>query len=936
MKKTTISRKFLKLNITILLLSLVSLCAIVFYIISDNAKSQFINTGSDILSYSSSQLEQVFSNAEQTLHAIEESYVNGHRKTQETKDLLSSLQQSTSVYQHTFMVFKSGHYILTPNNENIPDEFDPRTREWYQDAIANFNEYKWSNPYYDIDTNELVITCSKAFRDPITNETIVIGLDMTIDSLREMMTALSANNYGYMMLVNQQDIIILHSDPMLINEQLQSYEDHLLIAEFHSETPIYRTSTGIFMQETLPTQRMYLIHYFSNDEMVKRIIPFIITFMLFIGLFLLVAFIASFNISKRITTPILKLKDSMDKASNNELLKPCEVTTNDEIDELIDGYNFLVNDINEKTLEMTALYEQLSSSEETLQEQYDELYKNREQIIESENKYRLLTEASTQGLMEIQKDNTLTFHSKKWFNQFDLPKGHVEIKDWMSLIHPDDLSRVKESLMNHFNKKTAVFQEEYRMTIHHTDTLWLSSIGQAVFDINGSFMHMIISHNDITHKKNSESKILNMAYTDELTGLLNRTRLKEVISESIKNSEQGTMFYVDLDNFKALNDTYGHSYGDQVLIQISRRLKNCNSMNCEIARISGDEFAIVVKSTLSLSRIEEIANQLIETISQQIIINDIEFFITASVGAASYPYDAKNFEDLLVNSDISMHRAKGNPKSKFVIFTESIKNEILSTMAMERQLQQSLDRNELSVHYQPIVRMTENKIVGFEALVRWNNKELGSIPPDKFIPVAEHNKFIIPLGDYVMREALQFIIKLNKEFNTQYEVALNISAIQLQQDDYCKRVINLLEVFDYHPEHLNLEITESIALDSDPKIIENLKNLSNIGIPISLDDFGTGYSTFNNLIELPLDHLKIDKGIVQRSITDDHVYKLINSIVEFAHQMNISVIAEGIEDVIMVERMKDISIDFAQGYLYSKPIDGAKLRQLIKNKSLVN
>lgn len=934
MKKTTIGRKFLKLNIAVLFISLLFVAIGILTIIKQGAEQQFIDTGSGILNYSSKQLEHVFDNAEHTLLSIEEFYLEEKTSSSELKNLMLSLQKSASAYQHTFIVYKNGHYSLEPINESIPDDFDPRTREWYKEAISNYGDYIWSDPYYDIDTNQLVITCSKAFRDPNRNETVVIGLDMTINALDEMISALSSNNYGYMMLINDRDIIVLHSDNSFVNSQLQAYDDDILIAEFHAKTPIYKTTTGIFMQKTLPNQKMYLMRYFSNEDITDQALKFVYLFLMMVAFFLLVGSLITFNMSKRMTLPLLNLKKTMTAGVKNDLLEECDTTTNDEIGEVIDGYNFLVNDINEKTLEMTALYEELAASEESLHEQYDELYNSREQIRISEEKYRLISEATTQGLFEIHNDNTVTLHFKKWFDQFDLPKKDIILQNWLSLIHPDDLERVNNALLDHLNKKDALFNQEYQIKTSTGEYIWINSIGRAIFDSEGVFQQMIGSHNDISQRKSTEIEILNLAYTDGLTGLLNRSRLKDVITAAIDKSEQGTMFYIDLDNFKFLNDTYGHSYGDQVLIQLSRRLNACKEDSCEIARISGDEFAVVMKGTLTLGAIEGTATMLLDKISEKIIIDNIEIHTTASIGAASYPYDANTFEDLLVNADISMHRAKGYSKNRFVIFTESIKNEMLASMNMERLLNQALQQDEISVHYQPVVRIKDNKVIGFEALARWHSKELGNIPPDVFIPIAEHNKLIIPLGDYVMREALQYIMSLNKEFDKNYEIALNLSAIQLEQEHFCTRVFSLLDDFNYPIGQLNLEVTESIELDSNPLIIENIKCLFDKGIAISLDDFGTGYSTFNNLIELPLSHLKIDKAMIQRSVTDDHVYKLIDSIVEFSHKMGIQVIAEGIEDMVMIDRMKDISIDFAQGYMYSKPVDGITLKQLISKKIL--
>lgn len=412
MKKTTISRKLLKLNTGILLISLLSIVLTVVYLVWSSSENQFITLGSNMLTYSSSRLSQVFDDSEQALRAIEDAYSNRNSEDSLTPNVFNSIQQSTALYQHTYIVFKNGDYFITPKNKNIPDNFDPRTRSWYQEASGHYGEYVWSTPYIDVGTGELIITCSKAFRDPLKNETVVIGLDVTIENLKEMMETLSSINSGETMLINQNDTVILHSDDSRINQQIQTYDDRLLIAEFHAETPIYRTSTGIFMQRTLPYQEMYLVRYLSYAQFLRRIVPFTLTLLSLMSFFLLLGSLASFNLSKRITTPILEFKKSILTQSKEELLKTCDIQTNDEINELIEGYNFLIQDVNEKTLEMIALYEQLTASEETLQDQYDQLYKNQEAIKSAHEKYELISDALTQGLMELRHNNSVILHSK--------------------------------------------------------------------------------------------------------------------------------------------------------------------------------------------------------------------------------------------------------------------------------------------------------------------------------------------------------------------------------------------------------------------------------------------------------------------------------------------------------------------------------------------
>lgn len=428
-------------------------------------------------------------------------------------------------------------------------------------------------------------------------------------------------------------------------------------------------------------------------------------------------------------------------------------------------------------------------------------------------------------------------------------------------------------------------------------------------------------------------KVADLAYYDHLTGLPNRLSFEQEVKIMIGDKIPFALYYVDLDNFKYINDTYGHNYGDFVLQIVSKRFKNCCDTQSFGARLSGDEFGVIVTYDTA-NELDDIARKMLALINEPIFYNELEFAVTGSIGISLFPDDGKSFEDLLANSDIAMYEAKGNSKNQYMIFDQELRSNLINRVTIETNLFSALENNEIYLTYQPLIDFKDKSIKGFEALVRWESAVMGLIYPDVFIPIAEHNLFIHKLGYFVLEEALKFGNRLFDEFGEYYEMNVNVSLIQLHIEDFVEEVFGLLKKHNYPAEHLNLEITESVALESDKKIHAKLKQLREVGIGLSLDDFGTGYSSLSHLLNIQLTHLKIDRTIIVEAAKEGEVHRLIQGIVEFAHAIKLKVVAEGIEDKDMEETIDKMSIDYAQGYLYSRPVKEDEAIQYIKKEAI--
>ncbi|MBI9014927.1 MAG: EAL domain-containing protein [Clostridiales bacterium] len=726
-------------------------------------------------------LDIIFSDAFDSLLFIQKNYVDANRDDESIQDDLRLLTEMKRYIKNAFVTFNDGTFILEPYAV-IPSDFDPRTRDYYKAAYES-REVNWSAPYIDIATGNLVITSSLYVQFKEIDG--VIGVDINLDEIPEILKLSEIGDTGLMLLVNDDNQIISASEVSYINKSLEDLNDKFLI-ESRLISGNLKTDKGYYYLRRLNQGNMRLIAYLPIEDISNRASE-INKEAGWISIFaVIIAGILSYYVIKKTMKPIILLKNTMKASEASETLILLDLKTNDEIDDLIQGYNTLAQNVNTQNEELKSLSEELLSSEHALQKQYD--------------------------------------------------------------------------------------------------------------------------------------KASELAYKDYLTGLPNRLKFEQQAKIHIADKNPFALFYIDLDNFKYINDTYGHNYGDVVLKIISQRFTECCSGKYFCSRLSGDEFGMLILEP-SEERVVSIATKLLELASKPIYYRDLEFSITGSIGISVFPQDGNSFEDLLSNADIAMYEAKGNSKNQYLQFSHDLREELIHRVTLERQLTQALVYNEIYLCYQPLIDFKTKQVKGFEALARWENNKFGFVPPDVFIPIAEKNLFINTMGYFVLEEAIKFGATLKQELGRYYEINVNVSLIQLHLEEFIPRVLLLLKEYNYPPEHLNIEITESVALESNEKIHKKLELLRKAGINLSLDDFGSGYSSLNHLLSMNLTHLKIDRLIIEEAVKDRTVYKLIQGIVEFAHAIDLKVVAEGIEDSNMESLMQQMTIDFAQGYLYSKPIN---------------
>lgn len=446
-----------------------------------------------------------------------------------------------------------------------------------------------------------------------------------------------------------------------------------------------------------------------------------------------------------------------------------------------------------------------------------------------------------------------------------------------------------------------------------------------------------------TANKRAEEKIHKLAYYDTLTGLPNRQffmqQLEQMIGEARKSHGQVALLYVDLDNFKRINDNLGHSYGDGVLKAIAERMSGCirkrpttNGSSQEpfgIARLGGDEFVCAIDGAEDEDVMIGVADRIRDQLRKPVRYRGHEFVVTPSVGIALYPQDGEDVEDLLKHADVAMYQAKGAGRNSVKFYSGTMSLRSMRRLELEGGLRKAIDNDQLELHFQPKRHLETGKTVGVEALVRWQDDEGNYIPPAHFIPMAEETGLITPLGEWVLRAACQQIRDWKRRLGEEIEVAINISSQQLYQSDLKRTIMQALFEASIKPNLLQLELTESLLMRDVQDTIDTLTFLKDAGISLAIDDFGTGYSSLSYLKRFPLDALKIDQSFVAELDDNNDDAAICAAIIAMAHRLGLQVVAEGIETDYQLKFLRDQGCQLGQGYLLGRPLPAADFERAL-------
>lgn len=539
------------------------------------------------------------------------------------------------------------------------------------------------------------------------------------------------------------------------------------------------------------------------------------------------------------------------------------------------------------------------------------------------------------GYWELNPDTMRMRCSEEMCNMLGFDKNHLELSlsDFLLMVSEDERKNV-ETLINTAVTNNEPYVLDHYLTLNDSSEIIVQNQAEIELDKDGNLVSVMGTIQDITDRKEAESLIEYHRTYDALTELPNKINFSNQLEYTIKQaSERDAMlsvYFLGLDRFKLINDTLGHATGDKLLKTISERLSNYAKEGFIVARYGGDVFSIISPQLQDVSEANLIAQEFLDIISQQINIDGHELFVTASIGITLFPLENDSVDSLLKAADSAMYNAKTSGGNRYLYYDAKLNLEVAKKVELEKGLRKAINNDELVLYYQPQIETETRRIIGMEALIRWKHPEKGLISPLDFIPVAEESGLIIPIGEWVLRQACAQVAEWVKTYGPLC-VGVNLSARQFMDSDLTRKIETALKETNLASQHLDLEITESIALNDMKETVDLLQQFRDKGVSTSMDDFGTGYSSLSYLNQLPIDTLKIDRAFV-KDIAPDAANNgaIARAIIAMAHSLGMSVIAEGVETEYQYAFMKHYSCDEIQGYLFAPPVPAEQFEILLK------
>ena len=550
------------------------------------------------------------------------------------------------------------------------------------------------------------------------------------------------------------------------------------------------------------------------------------------------------------------------------------------------------------------------------------------QAQESSNKTTLLNaecESNIDGILIVDESNHVLLANKQFGLQFGISDEVLRSRDEVVLIKhmaggvdaPDVFVERVKYLYGHRDENS---KDELRLKNGKIFERYSSSL----VDSKDNYRGRIWYFREITHRKATEERIRSLAFYDSLTGLPNRALLQDRLAQALaragRQQDVVALLFLDLDRFKVINDSLGHSVGDILLQEVSRRLKGQTREQDTVARVGGDEFVVVLSGVKQVEDCAITAERMMKALSGEFLIQGHSLNVSCSLGISIFPDDGKDSEALVKHADAAMYCAKEKGPNTFQFFTQDMNASIMQRLMLENSLRLALQRNEFFLMYQPQMDMTTGNISGVEALIRWKHPKLGLVSPAEFIPIAEDSGLILPIGEWVLRTACVQARKWQQEGLPAVPIAVNVSAVQVRQRGFLELVRNVLRETGLSPEYLELELTESLLLSNADVMPATLKELKALGVKLAIDDFGTGYSSFSYLRRFQVHKLKIDRCFVQDVNVDPDDAAITSAVISIAKSLNLKVIAEGVENEAQLSFLRTQNCDEIQGHYFSKPL----------------
>lgn len=810
---------------------------------------------------------------------------------------------------------------------------------------------------------------------PVIRNGNILAVRLKMDILWGVVEQFRFGKQGRVYIIDSKGMVVAHSDQKIVLDQtslrnrvetaaIMSANLHRWSGEYVNFQGIpvagvseYITGTDWILISEVPTREVY-----QNTVMAATLL---LVGLLVLGLLLVPVFFVVFD--RLLIKPLGVLTSGSEMIGEGKLDLRIPTIGVVEFDELGDSFNKMASALNERDTALKIQYNALQREIVDRQKAEDALRILNQQLeSRAEDRTKALSESNERLMNEVEERKRLerlyqnliermpavsyvsSIHSLLVFDFVSpqiLDLTGWDAQAWMSdrdmrrnTIHPDDVEEVENGLL-HAAKHVQPVRMEYRV-IHRDGTiLWVEDHASPLFDSKGqveSYQGVIL---DITMRKNAESELIYNAYHDTLTGLHNRTKLIERLNQIFTQRDNCNhaicfgLLFMDLDRFKIINDSLGHRIGDLLLVETARRLQAIAQPLHTLSRLGGDEFVILIEGEDARKESIQLSDRLMVEFRVPFVLDERTVFTTVSMGVVIDNGEYVQPEDVLRDADIAMYRAKARGRACYEVFSKPLLDQMINRHQIEALLRNALDRNEFNLYYQPIVSLKENRITGFEALIRWITPQHGMIQPAEFISLAEETGLIKQIDRWVMREACRQVVEWQKSCATTYpfSVSVNLSGSLLQQGDVVEMIGEILADTGLAPSSLKIELTESVFLETADSINEQLRQIRDIGVQLQIDDFGTGYSSLSYLQRFPITTIKIDRSFIGRIDAQFSGTEIVQAVIVLAKELGLQTIAEGIETLSQLHWLKEAGCEFGQGYLLYKPMDAHSTENLLKN-----
>ncbi len=576
---------------------------------------------------------------------------------------------------------------------------------------------------------------------------------------------------------------------------------------------------------------------------------------------------------------------------------------------------------------------ELIQANQQLQKEIAEREKVERALRESEERYALAVRGANDGLWDWDLAKDKIYFSPRWKSMLSLPTHMIgnNPEEWFCRVHPEDLDQLKLDLRAHIEGITTHFESEHRLRHQDGSYRWMLTRGLAVRGVGGEAYRMAGSQSDITDRKQAEEQLVSEALEDALTGLPNRALLMDRLERAIcriqrYHERHFAVLFMDLDRFKLVNDSLGHLVGDELLVNLARRLKSCMRSMDTVARLGGDEFVVLLEEFESNEQVIQVANRIQQELQKPFQLKGHEIFISASIGIVFSDTGCTRPEDFLRDADIAMYHAKALGRARFAIFDTGMRERAAAALQIENELRRALNKGEIEVSYQPIISLADGRLGALEALVRWRHPQRGLLKPHEFLGVAEDSGLIVPLTRAVLRQACAQLRTWHTQFPAlgDLKVSVNMPSRQFNHRNFIPMIKQILKESGLPGDALILEITESAILEDIEGANRLLDQLQGIGIRVQMDDFGTGYSSLNHLHRFPITAIKIDRSFISAEALAPQKAQVVQAILSMARSLGIEAIAEGIETREQLSKLKEFGCSSGQGYYFSEPLIAAE------------